>query len=285
LLTRYGNKLEHVIKEKGLTLESLRAELYEEAQKVSMKNLRRLEEAMEAIGTPTATLRGVSPTTKKTYSIQAGDSIATAVEYMMLLQTRIRAIKSWDGIKSIRDRGLLFEQIQVIIQQARQKGEQDDNQWMMKNILSKFPEEFQRKVFMRKRSVPSHLQPLSMQCLAASKDCGTRNEQPALKKRTPQNRILPCMRPQTSPVRKIQDFARTRTIPTRRELVPAMRISAPCNSRLPQATVFSPHHTSCCFMVAVNSTTSSTLVSGTNSHQERGENSQRAEKRGEKNED
>ncbi|XGW09628.1 hypothetical protein V3C99_011703 [Haemonchus contortus] len=67
--------------------------------------------------------------------------------------------------QALKDQRSLFEQIQVIIQQLRQKGEQVDNQWMMKNIFSKFPEVFQRKILMKKRSVSSNLQPISMQIL------------------------------------------------------------------------------------------------------------------------
>ncbi|XGW26354.1 hypothetical protein V3C99_007179, partial [Haemonchus contortus] len=114
LLTRYGNRLEQLIKEyQGMKLESLHAEFHGEAQNANLEKLRQLEEAMGAIdilvGQLEATLSrfltlrdssvtGAEPDDNETYSIRAEEGIATAVEYMMLLQARIRAIKSCDGM-------------------------------------------------------------------------------------------------------------------------------------------------------------------------------------------
>nr|CDJ91778.1 Protein of unknown function DUF1759 domain containing protein [Haemonchus contortus] len=114
ILTRYGNRLEQLIKEyQGMKLESLLAEFHDEAQNANLGKLHQLEEAMGAIdilvGQLEATLSrfltvrdssmtGAEPDDNETYSIRAEGGIASAVEYMMLLQARIRAIKSCDGM-------------------------------------------------------------------------------------------------------------------------------------------------------------------------------------------
>nr|CDJ96868.1 unnamed protein product [Haemonchus contortus] len=96
-----------------MKLESLHAEFHGEAQNANLEKLRQLEEAMGAIdilvGQLEATLSrfltlrdssvtGAEPDDNETYSIRAEEGIAAAVEYMMLLQARIRAIKSCDGM-------------------------------------------------------------------------------------------------------------------------------------------------------------------------------------------
>ncbi|CAJ0594653.1 unnamed protein product [Cylicocyclus nassatus] len=53
---------------------------------------------------------------------------------------------------SIRDQRTLFEQLQVIIMQLRQKEVQVDNQWMYQQVLTKFPDTVQRKVLVRKQA-------------------------------------------------------------------------------------------------------------------------------------
>ncbi|KAK6031904.1 hypothetical protein OSTOST_01927 [Ostertagia ostertagi] len=170
---------------KGMKPKSLCAKLSEEAQKVNIENLRQLEEVMGAVDTLAgqleATVRkfltlrdssstGSEPDDNETYSIRAEDSIATPHQGDQILRWHEPAssdsttIFIWDAgatsqapklinklgnshLRSqfLKDQRSLFEQIQVIIQELRQKGEQVDNQWVMKNILSKFSEELLRK--------------------------------------------------------------------------------------------------------------------------------------------
>ncbi|KAK5986769.1 hypothetical protein GCK32_008140 [Trichostrongylus colubriformis] len=66
---------------------------------------------------------------------------------------------------SLKDQRSLFEKLQVVIQQLKQKGVQVDCQWMMTKVLSKFREEFQRKVLLKKRSQSPYPQRFSMQNL------------------------------------------------------------------------------------------------------------------------
>uniref|UniRef100_A0A7I5EAN3 Uncharacterized protein n=1 Tax=Haemonchus contortus TaxID=6289 RepID=A0A7I5EAN3_HAECO len=53
--------------------------------------------------------------------------------------------------QSLKDQRSLMGQMQVIIEQLRRKREQVVSQWMIKTILSKFPEELKRKVFHKKK--------------------------------------------------------------------------------------------------------------------------------------
>ncbi|KAK6764840.1 hypothetical protein RB195_024965 [Necator americanus] len=54
---------------------------------------------------------------------------------------------------SLRDQRTLFEELQVIVSQLRQKGEHVDSQWLQKQVLSKFPEQLQRKVLEKKHAM------------------------------------------------------------------------------------------------------------------------------------
>ncbi|EPB67370.1 hypothetical protein ANCCEY_13533 [Ancylostoma ceylanicum] len=47
---------------------------------------------------------------------------------------------------SLKDQRTLFEELQVIVSQLRQKGEHVDSQWLQKQVLSNFTEQIQRKV-------------------------------------------------------------------------------------------------------------------------------------------
>ncbi|KAK6017613.1 hypothetical protein OSTOST_16863, partial [Ostertagia ostertagi] len=281
LLTRYGKKLEQVVqkyKEEGL--ESLHAELSGD-QKINRGNLRQLEEAVGAIDSLVGqlesslssflTLRdssppsGTEPDDTDTYSIRAEECLVTAVEYRMLLQARIRAIKSCDS---------MFQP-----QQLRQKGEQVDSQWMVKKILSKFPEEFQRKVLLRKRLLPSNLQPISMEVLfdlmedvlsgeemiqvhlekplkTVQSGLGAQRTAPSSKKRT-----LPCMYCKGD--HKPAACKKFKTPQERAQYLRERNLCQLCASehhataecsRQPCFYCQGPHHTSCCFKPGTNST-------------------------------
>ncbi|KAK6763439.1 hypothetical protein RB195_023948 [Necator americanus] len=54
---------------------------------------------------------------------------------------------------SLRDKRTLFEQLQVIVTQLRQKGEYVDSRLLLKQVLSKFPDSIQRKVLLKKQSL------------------------------------------------------------------------------------------------------------------------------------
>ncbi|KAK6761274.1 hypothetical protein RB195_022365 [Necator americanus] len=54
---------------------------------------------------------------------------------------------------SLRDQRTLFEELQVIVSQLRQKGEHVGSQWLQKQVLSKFPEQLQRKVLEKKHAM------------------------------------------------------------------------------------------------------------------------------------
>lgn len=54
---------------------------------------------------------------------------------------------------SIKDQRVLLEQLQVIVSQLRDKGEQVDSQWLLKQVLSKFTDRLQRRVLEKKYSM------------------------------------------------------------------------------------------------------------------------------------
>ncbi|XGW27806.1 hypothetical protein V3C99_007969, partial [Haemonchus contortus] len=55
---------------------------------------------------------------------------------------------------SLRDQRVFFEEIQVIVSQLKQKGENVDSQWLLKQVLSKFPLATQRRVLEKKHALP-----------------------------------------------------------------------------------------------------------------------------------
>ncbi|VDM61847.1 unnamed protein product [Angiostrongylus costaricensis] len=64
---------------------------------------------------------------------------------------------------SIQDQRRLLEDMEAIIGQPVQKGENVDNQCMYQKLLSKFPVRIQRKVFHKKITFPD--EPFTMQQL------------------------------------------------------------------------------------------------------------------------
>ncbi|EPB73109.1 peptidase family A16 [Ancylostoma ceylanicum] len=54
---------------------------------------------------------------------------------------------------AIRDQRKLFEQIQVVVTQLEQKGENVNSQWLIRRILSKFPHGIQRRVLVKKQTL------------------------------------------------------------------------------------------------------------------------------------
>ncbi|KHJ92611.1 Tas retrotransposon peptidase A16 [Oesophagostomum dentatum] len=65
---------------------------------------------------------------------------------------------------SIKGQRALLEQLQVIVTQLVEKGEQVDSLWIVKKTLSKFPESVRRKVISKKQS-QQNASPLTMKCL------------------------------------------------------------------------------------------------------------------------
>lgn len=117
LLTRFGNKLEQIkaaFREEGL--EKLEAKIQDGSQTSNKEKLRRLEEAVGAMET---LISQVESTLEKfnqlydsqavtsasdteeldKYSTRAEECLASSVEYVMLLQARIRSIKSGQLLK------------------------------------------------------------------------------------------------------------------------------------------------------------------------------------------
>nr|CDJ85057.1 Protein of unknown function DUF1759 domain containing protein [Haemonchus contortus] len=101
------------------------------------------------------------------------DNYTKAIEYLHtrygsgeeLIQKLVDRLEEFQlRSQSLKDQRSLMEQMQVIIEQLRKRGEQVDSQWMTKKVLSKFPEELQQKV-LKKRSLSSNQQPFSMQGL------------------------------------------------------------------------------------------------------------------------
>ncbi|EYB82580.1 hypothetical protein Y032_0356g3353 [Ancylostoma ceylanicum] len=54
---------------------------------------------------------------------------------------------------AIRDQRKLLEQIQVVVTQLEQKGENVNSQWLIRRILSKFPHGIQRRVLVKKQTL------------------------------------------------------------------------------------------------------------------------------------
>ncbi|KAK6728893.1 hypothetical protein RB195_006136 [Necator americanus] len=69
---------------------------------------------------------------------------------------------------SLRDQRTLFDQLQVIVTQLRQKGEYVDTQLLLKQVLSKFPDSIQRRVLLKKQSLPFNT-PFCMEILLEKK--------------------------------------------------------------------------------------------------------------------
>ncbi|XGW32186.1 hypothetical protein V3C99_010398 [Haemonchus contortus] len=55
--------------------------------------------------------------------------------------------------ESIKDQRHLLEQLQAIVTQLEEKGEEVNNSWLIKKVLSKFPESLKRKVIAKKQRV------------------------------------------------------------------------------------------------------------------------------------
>ncbi|VDL71412.1 unnamed protein product [Nippostrongylus brasiliensis] len=115
------------------------------------------------------------------YSKKAEQAISSALDYTVILEGRSKAFASKISSSShtdkygnyedivnrlidrlektvlrspvIKDQRVLLEELQVIMSQLQQKGEQIDNQWLIKQVLSKFPDRVQRKVLERKNTM------------------------------------------------------------------------------------------------------------------------------------
>uniref|UniRef100_A0A7I4YTA2 DUF1758 domain-containing protein n=1 Tax=Haemonchus contortus TaxID=6289 RepID=A0A7I4YTA2_HAECO len=57
--------------------------------------------------------------------------------------------------QSIRDQRRLLEELQVIISQLEEKGEEVNNSWLIKKVLCKFPDTLKRKVITKKQGIAS----------------------------------------------------------------------------------------------------------------------------------
>nr|CDJ83043.1 Protein of unknown function DUF1759 domain containing protein [Haemonchus contortus] len=117
LLTRFGNKLLQTIESyKEERLEFLQPESGGGSANVNKEHLRKLEEAVGAVDSwisqveatldkflslrDSSSLPDSDPNETERYSVRAEDCIATAVEHVMLLRARIRAVKSAESMES-----------------------------------------------------------------------------------------------------------------------------------------------------------------------------------------
>ncbi|KAK6033257.1 hypothetical protein OSTOST_00523, partial [Ostertagia ostertagi] len=127
----------------------------------------------------------------ETYSNRADGVLSAALDYTVILEARLRAFKANIGAiqeenynkaveflkekygnseelvsrlidrlekitsrsSSIKDQRVLLEQVQVIVSQLQNKGEQVDSHWLLKQVLSKFSVSLQRRVLERKYSM------------------------------------------------------------------------------------------------------------------------------------
>ncbi|KAK6018279.1 hypothetical protein OSTOST_16146, partial [Ostertagia ostertagi] len=103
------------------------------------------------------------------YANKAEGTLNLALDYTVILRGRLRACTTADQDRfspprvdemkaSGVDQRVLLEQLQAIVSQLRGKGEQVDNQWLMKQVLTKFPERYQRRVLERKYSMEESFQ-------------------------------------------------------------------------------------------------------------------------------
>ncbi|VDL64638.1 unnamed protein product, partial [Nippostrongylus brasiliensis] len=60
---------------------------------------------------------------------------------------------------SLKDQRMLLDQLHIVIAQLRDKGENVDSQWLVKQVLAKFPQQVQREILRRKCSME---EPFSM---------------------------------------------------------------------------------------------------------------------------
>ncbi|VDL67877.1 unnamed protein product [Nippostrongylus brasiliensis] len=68
---------------------------------------------------------------------------------------------------SLKEQRILLDELYVVIAQLRDKGEQVDGQWLVKQVLAKFPQQVQREILRRKCSME---EPFSMQWLLDTLD-------------------------------------------------------------------------------------------------------------------
>ncbi|KAK6028775.1 Prothymosin/parathymosin family protein [Ostertagia ostertagi] len=177
MLTRNLNKIDTLITRfKNEQLENVKWEEEEISPCFATNSRRRLEEglgALEAYISKIETLlhdytslmeETEAPSEKESkdfedYSAKAELILGNAMDYTVLLQARLRALKgdilaqhhSVGSRPEPADQRILLEQLQVITEQLQMKGEYVDSQWFVKQVLTKFTVDVQRKVLERKQ--------------------------------------------------------------------------------------------------------------------------------------
>ncbi|VDL73336.1 unnamed protein product [Nippostrongylus brasiliensis] len=80
------------------------------------------------------------------YATMVEGVLSTAFDYVTELQSHLQVMTS------IKDQRQLLDNLQVIMSQLRDIGEQIDSQWLIKQVLTKFPVSVQREILKRKCS-------------------------------------------------------------------------------------------------------------------------------------
>ncbi|VDL66940.1 unnamed protein product [Nippostrongylus brasiliensis] len=80
------------------------------------------------------------------YATMVEGVLSTAFDYVTELQCHLQVMTS------IKDQRQLLDNLQVIMSQLRDIGEQIDSQWLIKQVLTKFPLSVQREILKRKCS-------------------------------------------------------------------------------------------------------------------------------------
>ncbi|VDL74292.1 unnamed protein product, partial [Nippostrongylus brasiliensis] len=169
---------------------------------------------------------------------------------------------------SLKDQRILLDHLHVVIAQLRSKGEQVDGQWLVKQVLAKFPQQVQREILRRKCSME---EPFSMQWLLDTLDkyisCeekiatlipNDKGKQPAREERPAKGQSLrqiqPCM--YCNQPHKAASCTRYSTPQERANYLRQHKLCMICASpqhsteeckRRNCFTCQGRHHTSCCF--------------------------------------
>ncbi|VDL78814.1 unnamed protein product [Nippostrongylus brasiliensis] len=115
-----------------------------------------------------ALLRSSSSTSKENYTRAIDFLKAKYSDKETILDNLIQRLEATSlQSTSLKDQRILLDHLHVVIAQLRSKGEQVDGQWLVKQVLAKFPQQVQREILRRKCSIE---EPFSMQWLLDTLD-------------------------------------------------------------------------------------------------------------------
>ncbi|KAK6017272.1 hypothetical protein OSTOST_17206, partial [Ostertagia ostertagi] len=151
VLTRHCNKLETVLarfKDEQLEIAPNLEELREGGSEEDYR--RRLHEALGALEACTSKIERLWQ--EYAYAVDnIGEIEKSEKDDFEVYSDKIEVVLG--STLDYTDQRVLLEQLQIIMSQLRDKGEQVDSQWLLKQVLAKFPERVQRRVLERKYSM------------------------------------------------------------------------------------------------------------------------------------